>query len=384
MVATGFAAAKTNLLHQRNHSWLRYISMPYSLRRGLNTPTVSIVDENGCIIDSEQRKLFRHVVQNGFGTDVIFANGTTGEWNQISNYERLRLMEIAVDETNRINADLLKSSRPKNIEVWLGLNGSTRQEIITNLNAAIRFGAHAVVIAPLAIDDLPEDDIVRFFRRDLNGIIEATPREMPVFLYDNADINSPGRTPHIRTHIVKDLSRLPWVYGLKVSASRRVLGNYTKAALHFKQPHEFGIYIGNANLIFDWYRPKKGFLQRIQSGWRNWMLHDHLPIGVISGPANLLPREWQRAWNVCWAGDEERMDQAQRMAEKFEALSLFSDAKSNQYTGKMIACLKYALELDGVISSSFVAGKTKSLSEIEKEEFKKKYFAFKNAEVRTQ
>lgn len=361
-----------------------HISMPYSLRRGLNTPTLSIVDENGCIIESEQRKLFRHVVSNGFGTDVIFANGTTGEWNQINNYERLRLMEIAVDETNLINADLQNSSRPKNIEVWLGLNGSTKQEIITNLEAAIQFGAHAVVIAPLAIDDLEEADIVRFFRRELNEIISHAPREMPVFLYDNADINSPGRTDHIRTHIVKDLSRLPWVYGIKVSASRRVLGNYTKAALHFKQPNEFGIYIGSANLIFDWYRPKKGFLQRLQSGWRQWLLHDQLPIGVISGPANVLPREWQRAWNVCWAGDEELMDQAQQMAEKFEAMTLFNDANSNQYTGKMIACLKYALELDGVISSSLVAGKTKSLSEFEKVGFKKKYFAYKNAEARTQ
>ena len=45
----------------------------------------------------------------------------------------------------------------------------------------------------------------------------------------------------------------------------------------------------------------------------------------------------------------------------------------------MIACLKYALELDGVISSSFVAGKTKFLSDSNKEEFKKKYFEFNNA-----
>ncbi len=351
--------------------------MPYILRRGLNTPTVSIVDESGHILESEQRKLFRHVVHQGYGTDVIFANGTTGEWNQISNQERLRLMEIAVDETNRINAELQNSSKPKNIEVWLGLNGSTKQEIITNLKAAIQFGAHAVVIAPLAINDLEESEIVRFFRRELNALIEDASPEMPVFLYDNADINSPGRTDHIRTHIVKNLSRLPWIYGLKVSASRRVLGNYTKAALHFKQPNEFGIYIGNANLIFDWYRPKKGFMQRIQAGWRDWMLHDHLPIGVISGPANVLPKEWQKAWNVCWAGDEELMDQSQKMAEKFEALSLFNEPNGNQYTGKMIACLKYALELDGVISSSFVAGKTKKLSDEERKIFQANYQEFK-------
>ena len=61
-----------------------------------------------------------------------------------------------------------------------------------------------------------------------------------------------------------------------------------------------------------------------------------------------------------------------------DLLTVFNDSNSNQYTGKMIACLKYALELDGVISPSFVAGKTKLLSETDKEEFKKKYFEFKD------
>src|SRR5262249_59309114 len=96
---------------------------------------------------------------------------------------------------------------------------------------------------------------------------ERTKGGPPIFLYDNADIPAPRQPPHIRTRIVKHLSRLPWLRGIKVSASRRVIGNYTKAALHYKRPGEFGVYIGNAMLIFEMYRPKPGLLGRLREGW---------------------------------------------------------------------------------------------------------------------
>ena len=48
------------------------------LKRGLNVPALSIVDEAGRIIIEEQRQLLRHLVQDGSGTDVIFGVGTTG------------------------------------------------------------------------------------------------------------------------------------------------------------------------------------------------------------------------------------------------------------------------------------------------------------------
>jgi dihydrodipicolinate synthase/N-acetylneuraminate lyase len=199
-------------------------------------------------------------------------------------------------------------------------------------------------------------------------LIEASGRELPVFLYDNADINAPNRTDHIRTHVVKELSRLPWVRGLKVSASRRVLGNYTKAALHYKQPGEFGIYIGNAMLIFDWYRAQPGLKGRLQAGLNEWLLYDALPIGVVSGPGNVLPREWKKAWQVCWAGDEELMGVYQNLCERFEQMTSFGEA-GGQYVGKMLACLKYALELEGVIASSHVCPGTQALTWEEKQIF---------------
>jgi dihydrodipicolinate synthase/N-acetylneuraminate lyase len=342
--------------------------MSYFPRRGLNVPIITVVDEDGRVMSEDQRRVIRHLAQGGYGADVIFANGTTGEWNRLSNPQRQRLMEIAVDEVKSVNRQFGSSSA---VEVWLGVNGGTCAELLANLDVAIQLGADAAVIAPLAIGDLAETEIVRFFQREINDLIEAAPGPLPVFLYDNADINAPGRNKsgaHIRTYVVRELSRLPWICGLKVSASRRVLDNYTRAALHFKRPGEFGIYVGNANLIFDWFRPR-----------RSWFAPRHLPIGVVAGPANVFPREWQKAWRVCWCGDKGLMREYQRLADDFERLTAFNHgSQPNQYTGKMIACLKAALEIEGVIRSGLVAPGTLDLSEAERERFRQGYAELKN------
>ena len=73
------------------------------LKRGLNVPALNIVDEAGRIIIDQQRQLLRHLVQDGRGTDVIFGVGTTGEWNRLRNPERLRGMEVTIDEVRQIS-----------------------------------------------------------------------------------------------------------------------------------------------------------------------------------------------------------------------------------------------------------------------------------------
>ncbi|MGH9939472.1 MAG: dihydrodipicolinate synthase family protein, partial [Blastocatellia bacterium] len=84
--------------------------MNYTPKPGLNVPVVSVLDDSGKVIENEQRRVFRHVVQNGSGADVIFGVGTTGEWNRIANTERQRIMEIEVDEVRKINAGLASSN----------------------------------------------------------------------------------------------------------------------------------------------------------------------------------------------------------------------------------------------------------------------------------
>lgn len=356
--------------------------MSYTLRSGLNVPAITVVDEAGRVIEKEQRRVFRHLVQNGRGADVIFGVGTTGEWNRLTNSERLRVMKIQIDEVQQINSELSNANpqsairNPQLVESWLGINGKTRAEILENLDAAIQLRADAAVIAPLAIEDLPETEIVRFFQRDLTDLLESHNSDLPVFLYDNADIAASGQPPHIRTHIVKQLSRLPWVRGLKVSASRRVLGNYTRAALHYKQPGEFGIYVGNAMLIFELYRPSHTLLDRFREGWRDYLLSDTPPIGVISGPGNCMPREWQKAWRVCWAGDEELTNVYHDICQRFETICAFEE--NGQQARKTIACVKYAMEIDGAISVSNIASGTKALTTEQRAVFKDRYLALRD------
>lgn len=340
--------------------------MKIELKRGLNVPALSIVDEAGEIIPDEQRRLLRHLVHGGAGTDIVFGVGTTGEWNRLANSQRQHAMSITIDEVRSLNRELHTS-----VESWIGVNGKTRQEVLANLDVAIGLGADAAVIAPTAIDDLQVRDMVRFFQRDINGLIESRTTPMPVFLYDNADIAAPGNVPHIPTSIVKQLSRLPWIRGIKVSASMRILGNYLKAALHYKLPGEFGVYVGNAMLIFDLFRPRHGIIGRLQEGWRDYLLNYHPPIGVISGPGNVMPIEWQKAWRVCWAGDEELIDRYQRLCGHFDEIALFHEG--GRPVSKMLACLKYALELDGIISSSHVLRGTPMLTAAEKSVFAERY-----------
>jgi dihydrodipicolinate synthase/N-acetylneuraminate lyase len=342
----------------------------YRPRRGLSIPVITVLDENDHVIEDDQRRLFRYVTQEGKGADIIFGVGTTGEWNRISNAERQSLIWIEIDEVTRINRDLLRDAQP--VEAWVGVTGSIRQETLDNLRCALDARADAAVIAPLSIVDLA--DIISFFQRDVSDLFDHYGRSLPIFLYDNADIAVNPRIPHIRTRDVKRLSRLPFISGLKVSASRRVLGNYTKGAGHFKDKDEFGIYVGNAMLIFQVFDLEHGFSGRIREYWNRYLLHNELPIGVVSGPANAMPREWQRAWRACYAGDERLMSIYKAAFERFEIACRNSQSGNAE---KIIACVKHALKLDGVITSDRVARGTPALDDNERRAFAAKYDALR-------
>jgi dihydrodipicolinate synthase/N-acetylneuraminate lyase len=247
------------------------------------------------------------------------------------------------------------------VEAWAGVTAQTARETLENLEFAIETRADAAVLAPLSIRDL--DDPVRFLAREVADLLDANARRIPVYLYDNAEIAADPGVPHIRTRQVKAMSRLDFVRGVKVSASRKVLGNYTRAAASFRERGEFGIYVGRAMLIFEIFRPRQGWLGAIAERWNRHRLRGGLPIGVVAGPANALPREWARAWQVSRAGDAERMDQAR------EVLEAFRRATHEAGAGRAIACFKRALLSMGVITSAAVARGTPPLAPSEAERF---------------
>jgi len=343
-------------------------SSAYKPRRGLSIPALTVLDTRGCVIEDQQRKLFRFIAQNGKGADIIFGCGTTGEARFIANNQRQRLIEIEADEVSRINIELAGSGMVP-IEAWAGVTAETRRDTLANLEFAMTTGIHAAVIAPLSIQDI--GNTVEFFQREVSDLFDKAGRWLPIFLYDNADIVIDPRIPHIKTRDVKRLSRLPFVYGIKVSASRRVLGNYTKGAGHFKDAGDFGIYVGNAMLMFRVFRLEDGLFGRVREYWNRYLLHNELPIGVVAGPANVWPLQWQRAWRACYSGDEQMMAAYKKSFERFEAACCFPGP--GRSVDKMIACLKYALRIDGVIESDSMAAGSAGLSDAEREIFLNEY-----------
>ncbi|MEN3332638.1 MAG: hypothetical protein V7641_2003 [Blastocatellia bacterium] len=346
----------------------------YVPRRGLSIPSITVLDAAGQVIEDQQRRVLRHLAQNGQGADIIFGVGTTGEWNRLANRERQRLICIQSDEIDRLNADIGKhKQRP--LEAWAGVTAASRAETLANLECALDARADAAVIAPLSIGDV--SNITDFFQREVSGLFDRAGRFLPVFLYDNADIAVDPRAPHLHTRDVKRLSRLPFIFGVKVSASRRVLGNYTKGAGHFKDKGEFGIYVGNAMLMFQVFKMEDGLIGRVREYWNRYLLHNELPVGVVAGPANCLPREWQRAWRACFAADERLMAIYAAAFTEFERACRFNE--NGKPAAKMIACLKHALKIDGVIESDLVAAGTPVLTGAQKKAFASDYERIKES-----
>jgi dihydrodipicolinate synthase/N-acetylneuraminate lyase len=327
---------------------------------------VTVFDEAFEVAEADQRALVRYVIQDGFGADVVFAAGTTGEWDRVPNRIRQRVVQVSAEEVAKENARRgAHAGRP--VEAWAGITAPTARETLENLDFAIAAGADAAVLAPLSIQGI--DDPVRFVRRDVGDLLDVRQRRIPVYLYDNADIATDPRVPHIRTREVKAMSRLDFVRGIKVTAGRRVLGNYTRAAAGFRERGEFGIYVGNAYLIFEIFRPRGGLLGALAERWQRWRLRGGLPVGVVAGPANALPREWARAWQVCRTGDAERMEQVR------EVLRAFADAAAPAGQRREIAAFKRALLRLGVIRSAAVAPGTPALSPEEAAHFDLRFAA---------
>lgn len=321
----------------------------YVPRRGLSVPLLTALDARGGLDEASQRRLVRHTVSDGHGADILFVGGTTGEAQALPAPLRERLTEIVVDEARLL---------PAGVEVWAGVTARTRRETLDLLAHAVRAGADAAVLAPLSVADL--DDVLAFFQHEVRDALEEGDRMIPVFLYDNADIATDPKAGHLRTALVKRLSRLAFVRGVKVSASMPVLGNYAKAASHFNALGSFGIYVGNARLVFDIFDTDKGPFRRYLD---RFLLNWSLPVGVVAGQANVFPREWQDAWRVSVAGDE------RGIARYRAAFGRLSEACRPGGKGRAAACLKRALHRQGILATETLAPGTPALAPAEGTDF---------------
>jgi len=335
----------------------------YTPSAGLSVPLITVLDRQGRVLEDQQREVVRFAIQNGAGADIIFAAGTTGEWDRLDNPRRQLVSRVAVEECRRSTRGDLK------VEAWIGITAPTRPETLANLAYAIELAADAAVVAPLSIVDV--SDPVDFVSREIEAVFQKRGRKIPVFLYDNAEIAAPGRAAHLHTRDVKQMSRLQYVRGMKVTAGKSVLGNYMRAASHFKLGGEFAIYAGNPYLIFDLFAPHAGFAGTLRHYWNRYWTQRALPYGVVAGPANAMPREWKRAWMVCRAQDQPRMTRYAEILEGFRAACVFD--RNGAKVRPTIACLKAALVEHGACESDAVAPGTPALEAGERREFSRRF-----------
>ena len=386
------------------------------LQKGLCVPLVTPFDKDGKFLPDDFHALMEYVLQNGLGGNVFFINGTTGEFNYIDNITCKHIIHSAVE--------FKKSHATHNIRIWCGISGNTTDETLENLDFALKTTEiDAVVIAPLYF--MRHDQILKFFRRDVRNTMEKHRKFIPIFLYDNKDILSPclkgaTETPleikeissylfrillqhpktaydglkdfitdvvlpsadpeakkksihqirgYLRTREVKYLSRLEYIVGIKVTAPIRIIGNYIRASGQFGDLGTFGIYIGNAPLIFDIFKDRIG-LGRLIKWWEKFILRATRPHGVVSGSANVMPREWSVAWDAALNDDYELADSFRKLFQEYRALCSFNNKR------KSIACAKWILYNKGIISSPFVIDASKRLSENEIDEIRKRYANF--------
>ena len=316
-------------------------------RTGLNVPIVTALDDAGNFIEADQRRIIQYTIQQGRGADSLFIAGTTGEYNRLSQPQVHRLLEVGVDEIRQVNQTLPKEITP--VETWVGITAPTKNETIELLELAIALKAEVGVFAPYAIDDLESSEVVAFFEREISPRIVNS--SLIVSLYDNPDIaaahNAGLNVPH---ELVAALGQMPSVVGLKASATRQAFGNYAKDFAGGIN-NSFTLYAGNAGLIFE--------IDEIQR--ENGIENAEVAIaGVVSGTANVFPREWREAWQSVVAHDREKIEFYKKFFEDFVALTGFPG--ENGYSSKLIGGIKQAMLHLGIISSAAVASGTPQLT----------------------
>src|SRR3989338_2739547 len=78
--------------------------------------------------ETDFRKVINHVVAQGYGANIIFILGTTGEFHKLSIADKKGLVDIAVDELAKQKKGLRKTDLP--LELAVGVTGENTEETI--------------------------------------------------------------------------------------------------------------------------------------------------------------------------------------------------------------------------------------------------------------
>jgi len=158
---------------------------------GLGTALVTPFTKSGEMDEKAVRRLGRRQIDNG--THFLVPAGTTGENPTLEIAERLRMVEILVDEGRG------------QVPVLAGCGGYNTKEIVHLAKDMQKAGADGLLSVTPYYNKPTQEGIVAHFK----AIADATP--LPIVLY-----NIPGRTGvNIETATVAKLAQLPTIVGVK-------------------------------------------------------------------------------------------------------------------------------------------------------------------------
>src|SRR6478735_6684353 len=122
-----------------------YILPPAPLINGLCVPMVTALDSTGKFDASSQEKLTAFLARGeaGAGAQALFTDGTSGEWHRCG-------LEIQRKATETVHYALSGGRGPS---LWAGVSADSAGAVLGNIEYAIKIGANAVVLAPLAVQD---------------------------------------------------------------------------------------------------------------------------------------------------------------------------------------------------------------------------------------
>jgi 4-hydroxy-tetrahydrodipicolinate synthase len=158
---------------------------------GLGTALVTPFTKNGEMDDAAVRRLGRRQIDHG--THFLVPAGTTGENPTLEMAERIRMVEILVDEAKG------------QVPILAGAGGYNTKEIVHLAKAMHKAGADGLLSVTPYYNKPTQEGIVEHFK----AIAAATP--LPIVLY-----NIPGRTGvNIETPTLARLAQIPSVIGVK-------------------------------------------------------------------------------------------------------------------------------------------------------------------------
>jgi len=158
---------------------------------GLGTALVTPFTRSGEMDEKAVRRLGRRQIDNG--THFLVPVGTTGENPTLEVSERLRMIEILVDEARG------------QVPVLAGCGGYNTKEIVHLARDMQKAGADGLLSVTPYYNKPTQDGIVQHFK----AIADATP--LPIVLYNIA-----GRTGvNIETPTVVRLAQVPSIVGVK-------------------------------------------------------------------------------------------------------------------------------------------------------------------------